>query len=96
MTIHPFGNIEFNKRDKEWFGQADHICPDNTVELTIAADNIDQDLTDKIELIKKLAEDYETIVADLYDLSYKRYKERNLKGNPKQPNPIRYTAKNPR
>lgn len=74
MTIEPFGKIEFNKRDKEWFGLVDNICPDNKVELCISVDNINEDLNDKIELIKKLATDYVTIVSDLYDLTYKKYK----------------------
>ena len=75
MTIEPFGNIEFNKRDKEWFGLVDNICPDNKVELSICVQNINQDLNEKIELIKKLAVDYETIVSYLYDLAYKKYKD---------------------
>ena len=75
MTIEPFGNIEFKKRDKEWFGLVDNICPDNKVELSISVDNIDQDLNEKIELIKKLAVDYETIITELYDLAYKKYKD---------------------
>ncbi len=75
MTIEPFGNIEFNKRDKEWFGLVNNICPDNKVELSISVDNADQDLSNKIELIKKFAEDYKTIVANLYDLAYKKYKD---------------------
>lgn len=79
MTIEPFGNIEFNKRDKEWFGLVDNICPNNKVELSISVDNIDQDIKDKIELVKKLATDYETIVTDLYDLAYKKYKDTEFK-----------------
>ncbi len=75
MTIEPFGEIEFNKRDKEWFGLLDNICPDNKVELSISVDSIDQDINEKFELVKKLAADYETIVADLYDLVYKKYKD---------------------
>lgn len=75
MIIEPFGNIEYNKRDKEWFGLVDNICPDNEVELSISVDSVDQDLKDKIELIRQLAKDYKAIVADLYDLIYKKYKE---------------------
>lgn len=75
MTIEPFGKIEFNKRDKEWFGLVDNICPDNKVELSISVDNINEELNDKIELVKKLATDYVTIVRDLYDLAYKKYKD---------------------
>lgn len=75
MTIEPFGIIEFNKRDKEWFGLVNNICPDNKVELSLSVDNADQDLSDKIELVKKLADDYEAIVINLYDLAYKKYKD---------------------
>ncbi len=75
MKIEPFGNIEFNKRDKEWFGLVDNICPNNKVELSISVNRLDQNLDDKIELVKKLASDYENIVNELYDLAYKKYKD---------------------
>ncbi|MBX7155883.1 MAG: hypothetical protein U0Y96_00325 [Candidatus Kapaibacterium sp.] len=75
MTIEPFGNIEFSKRDKEWFGLVDNICPNNKVELSISVENVDEVITDKIELVKQLADDYETVVANLYDLAYKSYKD---------------------
>lgn len=74
MTIEGFGNIEFNKRDKEWFGLMDNICPGNKVELSISVENIDQDLNEKIELVKKFAADYEAIAANFYDFAYKKYK----------------------
>ena len=75
MTIETFGSIKFNKKDKEWFGLVDNICPDNKVELFISVENIDQSLNDKIELIKKMANDSENIVDDLYELAYKKYKD---------------------
>lgn len=75
MIIESFGNIEYNKFDKMWFGHVDNICPNNKVELGISVDNVDQDISDKIELVMKLADDYKTIVANLYDLAYKKYKD---------------------
>jgi hypothetical protein len=73
MIIEPFGNIEFNMRDNEWFGLVDNICPKNKVELSIAVNNRDQELSDKVELVKKLAADYEAVVDELYNLAFKRY-----------------------
>ncbi len=75
MTIEPFGNIEYNKRDKKWFGHVNNISPNNKVELSISVDNPDQDLSVKMEQVKKLADDYETIVANIYDLVYNKYKD---------------------
>lgn len=75
MTIEPFGQIEFNNQDRRWFGLVENICPNNKVELSIAAENKDQDIKDKIELVKKLAADYASIIANLYDLAYKKYKD---------------------
>lgn len=75
MIIEPFGNIEYNKKEKVWFGLVDNICPDNKVELSISVKNIDQDLNYKVELVKKLAADFETIIADLYELAFKKYKD---------------------
>jgi len=74
MTIEPFGNIKFNERNKEWFGLVDNICPNHKVELSISVNNVAQNLDDKLELVKKLAADYDRIVTDLYDLAYKSYK----------------------
>lgn len=75
MRIEPFGDIYYNEKNKEWFGNVDNIGPDHKVELSISADNIDEDLTEKIESIKKLAIDYETITANLYELAYRKYKD---------------------
>lgn len=75
MLIEPFGKIEFNKKEKEWFGDVDNICPYNKVELSISVGEVNEDLNDKIESVKKLATDYEAIVSDLYDLAYKKYKD---------------------
>ena len=75
MTIEPFGNIEYNKRDKEWFGNVNNISPNNKVELRISVDNADQDLSVKIEQVKKFADEYETIVGNIYDLVYNKYKD---------------------
>lgn len=75
MTIEPFGNIEYNKRDKEWFGLVNNICPNNKVELGISVDNVDQDISEKMELVRKLADDYKSVVSDLYDFAYKKYKD---------------------
>jgi hypothetical protein len=74
MTIEPFGNIEYKKWDKEWFGRVNNICPNNKVELSISVENRDQDLNDKLELVKKMAADYENIVANLYDFAFNKYK----------------------
>lgn len=72
MIIEPFGKLEFDKTHKEWFGLVDNICPGNKVELSISVEHTDQGLYEKIELVKKIAADYESIVADLYDLAYKK------------------------
>jgi len=75
MTIEPFGKLEFNKKSKEWFGLVNNICPNNQVELSISVENPDQEIVDKIELVKNFADNYETIAADLYELAYKKYKD---------------------
>lgn len=75
MTIESFGEINFISKDNEWFGRVNNISPDNKVELTICVDNKDQNITEKVELIKEFAADYNTIMADLYDLAFKKYKD---------------------
>jgi hypothetical protein len=75
MTIEFLGDINFNSKDNEWFGRVNNISPDNKVELSICVDNKEQSITDKIELVKQFATDYNTIMADLYDLAYKKYKD---------------------
>ncbi|MEH0153065.1 hypothetical protein V6R21_02905 [Limibacter armeniacum] len=74
MKIEPFGNIKLNVKDNEWFGDVENICPHNKVELSICLQSTNQDLSQKIDLVKELASDYEKIVASLYDLAYQKYK----------------------
>jgi hypothetical protein len=75
MTIEPFGDMNFIDRDNEWFGRVNNISPDNEVELSICVDNVDQDLTEKIKLINQFTADYKAIIADLYVLACKKYKD---------------------
>jgi hypothetical protein len=75
MTIDPFGEIGFDKRAKEWFGRVDNICPNNKVELSISAETQDEDLSHKLESVRQFAEDYDTIVQELYNLAYRKYKD---------------------
>jgi hypothetical protein len=75
MTIEPFGKIEFSSRHKHWFGFVDNICPGNKVELTISVQNKDHDLTDKIQLIRQFAEDYDSIITDLHHLAFIKYSD---------------------
>ena len=73
MTIEPFGDLNFISRDNEWFGEVDNISPYNKVELSICVDNKDQNITEKIELIKQFARDYDQIISDLFLLAFKKY-----------------------
>jgi hypothetical protein len=75
MTIEPFGKIEFSWRHKEWFGLVANICPKNKVELTISVQTKDQDLTYKIRLVRQFAKDYDSIITDLHNLVFNKYKD---------------------
>ncbi len=74
MRIEPFGNIEYKRKDKEWFGLVDNIVPNNKVELVISADDSNQSIDDKIESIKHFAVDYNSVMKNLYELAYQKYK----------------------
>jgi len=74
MTVEPFGNISYKSKDKEWFGLVDNIAPNNKVELAICTDDINKDIADKIESIKQFAIDYNSIMTNLYELAYQKYK----------------------
>jgi hypothetical protein len=74
MTIEPFGNINYQSRDKEWFGLVNNIAPNNKVELAISADDSIKDISDKIENINQFAIDYNAVMAILYELAYQKYK----------------------
>ncbi len=75
MTVEPFGELKYYRKDKEWFGLVDNISPDNKVELSICVDNDQEDLSDKIVLVQKLAADYDTVIEKLYWLAYIKYKD---------------------
>jgi hypothetical protein len=74
MTIEPYGKIEYNFKEKEWFGSVNSISPTNQVELTISIDNDNEDITYKIQLLNNFVADYNFIMKKLYDLSYLKYK----------------------
>ena len=74
MTIEPFGELHYHKREKEWFGRVDNISPDNKVELSINVDNDKEDLSDKIVLVQKLAAEYDVFIESLYRLACMKYK----------------------
>jgi len=74
MIVEPFGLLKFDETAKEWVGYVDNISPGNKVELSISVVHIGQSLTQKIGLIKQMAADYEVIVAELYDLIYKKFR----------------------
>lgn len=74
MTIEPFGNINYQSRDKQWFGLVDNISPNNKVELAISADDSIKDISEKIESIKQFAIDYDSVMKILYELAYQKYK----------------------
>ena len=74
MKIGAFGNIEFKSKDKEWFGLMDNITPNNKVELTISAEDSNQDISDKIESVQQFAVDYNSVMENLYELAFQKYK----------------------
>lgn len=73
MKIEPFGNIEYNSTNREWFGVVNNIATKNKVELTISAENIHQDISNQTESIKQFAADYHFIITSLYNLTYQHY-----------------------
>jgi hypothetical protein len=58
MRIEPFGDIEFHYKEKEWFGIVQNVSSNNTIELSIGAENKNIDISDKIEKIKLFAKNY--------------------------------------
>ncbi len=74
MKIGAFGNIEFKSKDKEWFGLVENLTPNNKVELTISAEDSNQDISDKIENVQQFAVDYNSVMENLYELAFQKYK----------------------
>lgn len=72
MKIEPFGEFKFNERENEWFGYAVNISPENTVELSLCVDNINEVLNQKIELLKNFSDSYEKIMSTIYEYILKR------------------------
>ncbi|TCC91548.1 hypothetical protein EZ428_07220 [Pedobacter frigiditerrae] len=70
MIIEPFGELHFIERDKVWFGMADNISPENKVELSIAADSKEEDISFKIKSIEEFALDYPNILDKLYNILF--------------------------
>ncbi|TBO40935.1 hypothetical protein [Pedobacter kyonggii] len=76
--IEPFGQLTYNRQDKAWFGEVSNIHPNNNVELSISAETENQQIDDKVELVKKLASDYDAIIANLQHLIFRRFENTNF------------------
>ena len=74
MKIEPFGNIEYNNKETEWFGLVENIAPNNKVELAIYSVNSNIDISNKIERLKQFTIDYNSVMTSLYELAYRQYK----------------------
>ncbi len=74
MTIEPFGNIEYQSKDKQWFGVVETIAAGNKIELTISVEKSHQDIYRQIERLRQFAADYSAVMAGLYELAFQKYK----------------------
>jgi len=74
MTIEPFGKIEYQSKDNQWFGLVNNIAPNNRVELAISVDNSNRDINNYIESIKQFVIDYKSVMTQLYELAFQKYK----------------------
>lgn len=70
MVIEPFGVIKYLPKEKEWCGLVNNVTPNTKTELCIEVDTPNEDISEKIELMKQFASDYNSIVQSLYDLLY--------------------------
>ncbi|ARS41160.1 hypothetical protein CA265_16460 [Sphingobacteriaceae bacterium GW460-11-11-14-LB5] len=78
IIVEPFGRLIYNRKDKKWFGVVPNLHPDHNIELSIGTESQDQQIDDKVELVKKLASDYDAIIASLQYLIFKRFKNTNF------------------
>ncbi len=74
MTIELLWDLKYSGKDKEWFGPVANICPYNKVELSLCVEDKEQDINGKIELVKQFAKDYNSIMEELYNLAFRKYK----------------------
>jgi hypothetical protein len=79
MWIEPFGDIEFHYKEKEWFGIVQNISSNNTIELSIGAENKNIDISDRIEKIKLFAKDYNSVMTTLYELVHQSLSKTEFK-----------------
>lgn len=73
MEINPFGELSYTNSDNGWFGRVKKIHPDFLVELCVEVDSKEQDISERIELIRQLASDYESVMSMLYEKVYMVY-----------------------
>ncbi len=71
IKIKPFGSFVFYKTEKVWFSIVKNISPTNDVELLIEVYDFNQDLTEKINLIKEFVSDIDSITEKLQAYVYK-------------------------
>lgn len=78
IIVEPFGRLTYNRKDKNWFGVVPNLHPYHNIELSIGTENQEQQIDDKVELVKKLASDYDAIIAKLQYLIFKRFENTNF------------------
>jgi hypothetical protein len=70
LTIEPFGQLRYRARLKAWQGWASNVVPDRQVELSIAANSKNEDISEQLAALRQFAADADAIVANLVELSY--------------------------
>ncbi|WP_316845691.1 hypothetical protein [Pedobacter psychrodurus] len=78
IIVEPFGRLIYNRKEKNWYGVVPNLHPDHNIELSISTESEDQQIDDKVELVKKLASDYDAIIANLQYLIFRRFENTNF------------------
>ena len=68
------GDFRYQARDREWFGRVNTFSSANAVELTVEGDPDPASLPPKLALVRELAAEVETLLKQLHQLAYRKYK----------------------
>lgn len=71
-VIEPFGEMKF--KENGWSGNISSIYSDRTIELNIRVKQYDEDLSNKIEAIKKWMKEYDSDLSKMHNAIFENYR----------------------
>lgn len=75
MKADTLEELKFNSLENEWKVTTQNISPENSVELSLCVTNKDENIDQKIDLVKEFSNNYDEIMCILYQFIFQKYSQ---------------------